>query len=165
MLKKLQKIGIKFNYLKLRYLTLFSFFFQSKIDWEKRKNSEIQKICFKSILFIIKCSPPKCDTTSCPFNHCIKCLFNHIPIQVQVLFLLHLKLSHIMGVFVSWYIPIFCLTCPQKKKSQTVKSWDRGGEGQSPFFSRTWHFDKIKNTYTAQIKYQEFEQKKCNFSS
>ena len=26
MLKKLQKIGIKFNYLKLRYLMLFSFF-------------------------------------------------------------------------------------------------------------------------------------------
>ena len=36
---------------------------------------------------------------------------------------------------------------------------------ESPFFSQTWHFDKIKNTHTGQIKYQEFEQKKCNFSS
>ena len=76
MLKKLQKIGIKFNYLKLR-------FFQSKIEWERRKNSEIQKLCFKSILFSIKCSPPTAIQRRARLNHCIKCLFNHIPIQVH----------------------------------------------------------------------------------
>ena len=79
MLKKLQKIGIKFNYLKLHYLTLFLFFsVENRIG--KEKEFRDLKIMFKSILFIIKCSPPNCDTTSCPFNHCIKCLFNHFPI-------------------------------------------------------------------------------------
>ena len=82
MLKKLQKIGIKFNYLKLRYLTLFSFFsVENRIG--KEKEFRDSKIMFKSILFIIKCSPFNCDTTSYPFNHCIKCLFNHFPIQVH----------------------------------------------------------------------------------
>ena len=38
---------------------------------------------------------------------------------------------------------------------------DLGGQGQSPFFGQTLHYEK--NTHTGQIKYQEFEQKNVTF--
>ena len=38
-----------------------------------------------------------------------------------------------------------------------------GAKASHHFFSQTWHFDKIKNTHTGQIKYQEFEQKNVTF--
>ena len=47
MLKKLQKIGIKLNYLlKATLFDAIFIYFQSKIELERRKNSEIQKIMF-----------------------------------------------------------------------------------------------------------------------
>ena len=45
MLKKLQKVGIKFNYLKLRYFTLFSFFSVENI-MGKEKEFRDSKIMF-----------------------------------------------------------------------------------------------------------------------
>ena len=46
MLKKLQKIGIKFNYLKLRYLMLFSFF-SVENRMGKKKEFKDSKIMYK----------------------------------------------------------------------------------------------------------------------
>jgi hypothetical protein len=85
------------------------------------------------MLFLKKCMSSNKNAFSCPCEHAVEGILDHLGIQVPVCCYNCLtKFSKTIWSLIMWHIPNLMLQVAPKKKSHTVRSGERRGQGESP---------------------------------